>query len=470
MGRWAVFEAVAIVLLLASTALVWGAEAAPATTLTKLALFDQHISHVIFLMQENHAFDSLFGTYCPVMGPFCAATANGIPPGTCLPKNLSAPTGPCIAPYNFTAQQLTPKTDLPHDWNSTHLAWNNGAMNGFFPAELGRPQALGHYNGSTVPVYWDIAEQYGLADDFFSSAASYSLPNHWFEVSDAAPNASYLIALHGPNVTASQQDEYLNQSNTTPAIENQLVRSNVSWTSYDFALPSYGTARLHQPAAVAYDYWNPLDSRAQSYQPSVISHFESRSDFFSAASNGTLPNLSWIVPSAQDSDHPPFNITLGQNWVAKVVDAVEKSPEWNSTVLFVSWDEYGGFYDHVAPPTRDADGDGFRVPLLVISPWMRQGFIDSTPMDFGSILHLMEDRFGLKCLGARDCLARLPLEMFNFNRAPRAPIQIFPFNKASYPMSLQSSGTLPRYGPTIGAPIVYSDPKIPQLPSGVDWS
>jgi phospholipase C len=461
-----------ILVLLVSSSGMGQASTAPAIP-AKLTAFRAHIQHVIFLVQENHAYDSLFGEYCLTGGKYCAATGDGIPAGTCVPMYPTNPLAKgCLRPFNFTAAQESPKYDIAHDWNSTHEAWNNGVMNGFYLAEgpKNANETFGHYNGSTVPVYWDLAEQYGLADDFFSPAASYSLPNHWYSVASTAPNASYLVKLQ--NASVVQQHRYLNESNATPTIEDELLNSSVSWNYFDYALPSsYPTAVRSSPGGVAYDYWDPLAARAQTYSTSDLAHFQNRSVLFGDLANGTLPNLSWVIPTAQNSDHPPYNITSGQDWVASLVDALERSPEWNSTVLFVTWDEYGGFYDGVAPPYLDSYGDGFRVPLLAIGPWVRQGYIDHTAMDFDSVLHLMENAFGLKCLGPRDCGATLPLAMFNFNRpTPRAPIQFLPYGPAVYPMPLQSSGKLPYFGPRVGAPIVWQDPTATALPADVDWS
>jgi phospholipase C len=457
-----------LLLLLTSFGL---AQATPSSTApSKLSEFQSHVKHVIFLMQENHAYDSIYGQYCLTIGKYCSSSGDGIPAGTCVPRNPKNPTMGCIKPYNFTVAQESPISDIAHNWNSTHVAWNNGAMNNFYAAENAGNLPFGHYNGTTTPVYWDLAEQYGLADDFFSAASSFSLANHWYAVSDTAPNASYLIKTL--NAPVNQQHEYLNQSNATPALEDELHNSSVSWDYFDYALPTnYKNAVHSYPNGVAYDYWDPLAARQQTYSTSDITHFQNRSVLFGDLANGTLPSLAWVIPTAANSDHPTYNITAGQDWIASLVDALEKSPEWNSTVLFISWDEYGGFYDHVAPPILDTLGDGFRVPLLAIGPWVRQGFIDHTQMDFDSVVHLMERAFGLACLGPRDCNAALPLAMFNFaHPSPRPPIYIPPYGTAVYPMPLQSSGKLPGYGPRSGPPIYWRDPGTTALPSDIDWS
>jgi phospholipase C len=436
---------------------------------TKMSKFDSHISHIIFLMQENHAFDNLFGTYCQANGSVCPETVNGIPPGTCVLRNPFIPQAGCIRPYNFTDHQLSLPNDLAHSWGSSHNAYNHGAMNGFGLAD--GIYSFGHYNATEVPVEWDLAEEYGLADDFYSGALSYSLPNHWYEVA-ATPPPVVDTNWVGNASTAIVNHAYLNQSNATSSIESELLNSSVSWKYYDYNLTSYGSAINAAAGRSAYDYWSPLAGRAQSYAGSVTSHFVDRSDFFSDAANGTLPKISWVIPNYTASDHPPFNITTGEDWIASVVDALEASPEWNSSVLFVSWDEYGGFYDHVAPPSVDADGDGFRVPLLAISPWARQGFVDHKNLSFSSILHLMELRFHLPCLGARDCGAGLPLNMFDFDRSqPRTPIYFGSYGNISYPMALQSSGRLPPFYGT------YFPRALPAMPpptagqwSAIDWS
>ncbi len=438
---------------------------------SKLALFDSHISHIIILMQENHAYDNLFGEYCLKAGPYCSSAANGIPPGVCVPYVPSYPMFGCLKPYNFSAAYESLPTDLPHDWNASHTAYDGGAMNGFYAAA--GPPSLGHYNASTVPVYYDLAEEYGLADDFFSGALSYSLPNHWYDLAAAPPNASLQNRLGGP-AGAAIDHTYLNEANLTATIETQLKGTGITWKYYDTRLSNYSAA-IQVPSGSAYNYWDPLMAQAQSYAPGEASHFVDRSSFFTDARLGTLPDISFVIPDVADSDHPPENITAGQTWVASVVDALEASPEWNSSVLFITWDEYGGFYDHVRPPDVSSAGEGFRVPLIAVSPWARQGYVDPKNLTFESLLHLTQKRFSLGCLGPQDCEAKLPLKMFNFNRpTPRAPIYISPFANASYPMPLESSGALPPfYGPYVPPPgtgVGMSVAEAEFADPSVDWS
>jgi phospholipase C len=437
-----------------------GASVSAPSTVTpylKIQAFRSHIQHIVFLLQENRAFDDLFGSYCPTVGPHCRTVVDGTPLGSCVPRHPLNPSLGCIAPFNFTPREFV-TLDMSHNWTSSHQSWNNGSMDGFFMAEGGTKEPFGRYNGTTVPVYWDLAQEYGLSERFFSSAMSYTLPNHWYTVASSSPSVGMTSYLRQNNVSTNHL--YLNESNATPTIEDNLVNSSVSWKYYDFALPNYTAATsMGTQFGLAYTYENPLAGRAQSYAAMTNSHFQPRSTFLSDARNGTLPQLSWLMPSASFSDHPGGNLSFGENWVATVVNLIESSPNWNSTVLFIAWDDFGGFYDHVAPPITDAYGDGFRVPLLAIGPWVKKGYVDNQTTDFGAILHLMEASTGLPCVGARDCHAPLLLKMFDFNRsAPRAPILFALYPWAKYPRI--EFGSTPSMGldlSTMGPPVGFTD-------------
>lgn len=402
------------------------------------------IQHIVVVVMENHAFDNLFGTYCPSVGPNCPDAVNGIPPGTCVPYSPSNVSAGCIAPFPLAATGIkTP--DPPHEWNSSIASIDGGKMDGFYAAEHVGTVPFGYYDGNTIPVYWDMAQEYAIGDDFFSSALSYSLPNHWYLLAgQAPPEAINLSSLAG--ATLQQRHSYLNAANQTKTVEDLLNASpSTSWKYYDWALPSYqvainGGAQTETPSA--YNYWNPLASKAESYTQWYVNHFVPRSDFFNDTSTGQLPSISWVIPGDTFSDHPPSNLSLGEEYVASVVDAVESSPDWASTAIFVTWDDYGGFYDHVPPPHVDPLGLSFRVPVLVISPYTPAGRVVSSEGYFESILHFIEWRFHLGCITNRDCGAPLPLDYFDFQMGPRAPI-LFPTDPvgASYPFVPPPAGT-----------------------------
>ena len=405
----------------------------PATT---LAVFAKNIDHIVFVVMENHAYDNLFGAYCIPRMLLCSSANDGLPAGTCVPVSPQRPMGQCVRPFPFSPVNWSVTTPLPHNASSSVAAWNGGLMNGFYRAESAGLDPFGYYTASTVPIYWDLAEEYGLDDQFFSSLLDYSLPNHWHIVAGAAPQVSMGNYFNFSNWGADQR--YLNESNQTASIEDLLLKSSVSWDYYDYALGSYAQAVNPAPGHFggAFTYYNPEAAKAESYNASFRPHFVPNTQFYADARNGSLPQLSWVIPPGQDSDHPPYNSTTAQTWVASVVDAVEASPDWNTTALFLTWDDYGGFYDHVPPPTVDGGQQlGFRVPLLLISPFARPGYISNQFGYFESILHLMEWRFQLGCLTPIDCNAPLPLDLFNFGQGPRAPM-LFPtqFANATYPM------------------------------------
>jgi phospholipase C len=193
---------------------------------------------------------------------------------------------------------------------------------------------------------------------------------------------------------------------------------SVSWKYYFDGLQPYqkaiqvnvstnGTEVTY--TGTAYTYVNPLVAKNQSYTPAIDPHFKPRDDYFSDARNGTLPNISWVIPTGQDSDHPGWNSTRAQGWLASVVDAPGAPPDWHSSVMYVTWDDYDGFYDHVAPPVFDGTQLSFRVPLLTIGPYALVGHLSHYLGYFESVLHPMEWWFGLGTIGPLDREAPLPL-------------------------------------------------------------
>lgn len=425
--------------------------------------FDTKIQHIVIITMENHAYDSYFGAYCLVTGTYCPTTGNGIPAGTCVPlnpDNLSSvrATG-CVRPYNFTASNYSIRTTMPHDYNSTIAAWNNGSMNNFYAAEVSGLDPFGHYNRTTAGLYWDLAEEYGISDDYYSSVPSYTLPNRWHLVAGANPPAVFwekeakgrIGGIDKVNRTA-----YLAEANQTPTIEGELTNAtNVSWRWYQNPIGTNYTAARENlnggtPKPSTYGYFDPLAARAMSYTPNVSKHFVSNGDYWSDVALGTLPNISVLVSLGQFDDHPPASSALSQGWVLSAIDAAEAGPEWNSTAIFVTYDEYGGFYDGVAPPSVNGSMLGFRIPLFVISPYSTEGFIDHQLCYIDCLLHLVEQRFHLACLATMDCYAPInDLEgFFNFSQIPRQPLSLPTEEKwADYPLKLQPLNVRWKGGP-----------------------
>lgn len=406
------------------------------------------IQHIIIVMQENHVYDTYFGDYCQAIGPYCNVNGTGIPAGTCVPFNPANLSQGCKQPYLAAASAVTAPVDLVHDWAPAHEAYDNGSLDGFYLAEGRQNSTFMYYDGEEIPTYWDLAEEYGLGDNFFASALSYSTPNHWYLVAGASPpqglNQSLNRQAPGSTRLTTAEQTYLNQANDTRTIADLLENTSVSWKYYDYALGTYNQA-INAPSGAgaqgsAFDFWNPFASQASSYNATMKPHFVASSSFFTDAASDNLPNVSWVLPTFNVSDHPSASIDNGETWVGSIVNAVEKSKDWNSSAIFVTWDDYGGYYDNVPPPPLDGNGLSFRAPLLVISPYSREGYISHQFTYFESLLHLVEWRYHLPSLTSRDAEAPLPLDYFDFNATPRPPMYIDGPTHAVYPAPLQGLG------------------------------
>jgi phospholipase C len=164
----------------------------------------------------------------------------------------------------------------------------------------------------------------------------------------------------------------------------------------------------------------------------VKSHLAPTSQFFNDLKGGTLPQVCWLVPDKGHSEHPPKDVTVGMDYVTKLVNAVMQSNYWQNCAIIIMWDDYGGFYDHVRPTKVDEFGYGFRVPALVISPYARAGQVVHTPYDLTSPLKLIETKFGLSSLTGRDGASNTMLECFNFSQTPLPPDIITPATKLDF--------------------------------------
>ena len=405
------------------------------------------IKHIIVIMQENRSFDNYFGTY---------PGANGIPRGTCVPFSPDNPSLGCIKPILSTD---VISGDLPHGYQSSVIAYDNGKMDGFMLGENENSKTMSVYDNRTIPYYWDLAKHYVLADNFFSSVLSYSLPNHWFAIAGQAPATSMFYFMHrppnnnilnkaenasvitegipnetesfgvNPNPTsANMRDEiarvYLEESNLTKTVadlfmNNGVIHNNnsITWKYYDHMVPadSYKSAVI---SGRAFEFWNPFSAKGSTYTPNYSPHFVNRAQIFTDLKTGSFPEVSWVIPSFPVSEHAPANITTGMNWVKNVLNAIMSSPYWNSTAIILTWDDYGGFYDHVPPPQVDKYGLGFRMPTFIISPYAKPGYIDHTQYQFESMLKFIEWRFNLRPLTQRDLHANNLLNAFDFNQKP----------------------------------------------------
>ena len=374
------------------------------------------IRHVIIVMQENRSFDSYFGTY---------PHADGLPRSrrgrfrVCVPD---AARGSCVRPYHDLTDG---DTGGPHHVDAARAVINGGKMNGFvnqaiinahayycthhpdFPEcsfNPEHPDVMGYHTAREIPNYWAYAKNYVLQDRMFQPNLGWSLPAHLFAVS--AWSAICTSAFDPMSCTSS-----LGEIPRPPDSSKDGPR--YPWTDLTYLLHKHGISwryyvapgrdpdcangniacNLPEQSPHTPSIWNPLPRFTDVAQDDQRRNIQPAERYFAAARHGDLPAVSWIVPSQRSSEHPPALISVGEEWVTKIVDAAMRSSDWPSTAIFVVWDDWGGFYDHVVPPRVDGNGYGLRVPGLVISPYARRGMVDHQVLSFDAYLKFIEDDF-----------------------------------------------------------------------------
>ncbi len=373
------------------------------------------IRHIIWIIQENHSFDNYFGTY---------PEANGIPPQTCLPRMPGRHA--CVRPFHLPNPM--PACDLSHEWWTAHADYDHGAMDGFVWAE-GTPYTMGYSDQRDIPNYWAYARHYTLADRFFSALMGPSMPNHVYTV--AAQSGGLITndcSLHGEwhRLQGIMDDP---DGFDFSSIITRFQAAGISWKYYVEQLqhPPHipDPCHVYHPGPKQLGLWNPLPGfGAIRHNPRLMDRLVDQQQYFQDLKTGRLPAVSWLIPAFQDSEHPPALVTQGMWYVTHLINALMRSRYWHDSVIFLTWDDYGGFYDHVPPPLLDAYGDGPRVPLLVISPYAKPDHITHQTGDLTSILRFMEKRFHLRHLTARDHYAGDLSDAFNFHQTPNPPLII----------------------------------------------
>ena len=375
------------------------------------------IKHVIWIIQENRSYDNYFGTF---------PGADGFSPSTCVP--VLPGSSRCIKPFHMPKGE--PIYDLHHGWNDEHAAWDSGRMDGFVWAE-GTPLTMAYLDDRDIPNYWAYARHYTLCDRFFSSEMGESLTNHLYSV---AAQSGGLISGLG---SIKDIEETLGEEGgfSFASIVNALSSGHVSWKYYVETKPvsadheSYGVLpSLWFGEPKTFSLWNPLAGfKSIRENPDRMKNLVDLKDYFQDLRSGTLPAVSWIVPTFEDSEHPPETLApaaRGMWYVTNIINALMQSPYWKDSVVFLTWDDYGGFYDHVPPPIVDAFGYGPRVPTLIISPYAKAGFVSHFTYDFTSMLKFIEVRWGLPSMTERDAHADPMLDCFDFDQTPVSALVI----------------------------------------------
>ncbi len=367
------------------------------------------IKHIVFIVKENRTFDNYFGTFVGADG----ATTGRIHTGQVIPLGQ--------------APDRTPH-DIDHSFQAAVEAMDGGKMDKFDLIGGGNKNgdllAFTQYKEDDLPNYFAYARNFVLADHFFSSLTGPSFPNHLYTVGAQSGGA-----INNPSKSQgrwgcdSPKDSLVQIMDDDGDIRSQypcfnfetladrLRKAGISWKYY---APKQGESGY---------IWSALDAiRHIRLTHLWEKHVVPTAQFAEDARNGELPAVSWVVMKGEVSEHPPASVCVGENWTVDQLNAIMGGPDWRSTVVFLTWDDFGGFYDHVSPPKVDNFGFGPRVPLIIISPWVKAGHIEHKALEFSSVLKFIERRFDLEPLTERDEDSNSLRDAFDFDQTPLAPL------------------------------------------------
>ncbi len=387
------------------------------------------IQHVVILIQENRSFDNLFQGYpnANTVSSGLVSTGQTVPlvPITIhVPFNVSHGVQDFLNACDGGPQGMTCKNDA-FDLERVH-----GKSHNPYPAYSFVPT-------KDTTEYFALAQQYVLADNNFQSHVDASFVGHQYLI---AAQAQASVDLPHPIWGCGGMVHTLNQDRTLGAFEpscfdetvlaDELDQKGLSWKMYA-PIPRDPGNNWVAYMAIKHIKHGPDWKNIDRPETNIISD----------AQSGNLPNVSWVIPRYVASDHEGAGNTTGENWITSVVNGIGQSPAWSSTAIFVVWDDWGGFYDHVAPQYLDYDGLGFRVPLLVISPYAKSNWVSHVQYEFGSVLQFTEDTFGLGRLAASDTRANsLIPDCFNLGAKPR---KFVPLKTVSHARLMQELNETP---------------------------
>jgi phospholipase C len=363
------------------------------------------IDNVVVLMMENRSFDNLLANLA-AFGVSDADVAK-------LDATNPGADGKPVARFHYNQFCYD---DTNHEWTGSHDEYDNGMNDGFVKANLNGlddpdgHRAMGYYTEADVPFVYALAKNFAIGDRYFDSLLGPTFPNR--EYLYAGTSFGYTS-----NVIIMKK---------MPTIFDALSMAGVDWQEYYETLPG-GAIFIEQ------------------FSRNLSDHYDKTAAFFDAAKNGTLPSVSFVDPNLRDEganhddEHPPGDIQLGDEYLMKVVNALTASPQWPHVALFITWDENGGLYDHVPPPSACIPDDnapivnpndtmakfdryGFRVPIIVVSPYAKPGFVSHVVHDHTSITRFLEARFIIPAMTARDANSDPLFEMFDFTK----PSQLTP--------------------------------------------
>ncbi len=372
------------------------------------------IKRVVYLMLENRSFNNLFGTFPGVTGS-TIGVENGV-------------EKPLIRCPDWLPG------DIPHDLAAHRFCVNGGRMDGFGTGMYGSVYGYTMFEEDQIPNYWHWAREYAISDNFFASAAGPSYPNHFFFVAGTSGGAidnpenikirkledDRTFKSWGCDAVGDDRFVFVKDpaGNLTkhgtcfrfPTVGEQLTQAGIDWAYYSA-----------MPGQQGY-FWNAFNGIGNVFHTDLWhEHVRPVDRLLDDVDAGGLPSVTWITPRFQLSDHPPFSTGHAHNWVTSLVNGIMRSPMWKQTAIFLTWDEWGGFYDPVVPPEVDPFGLGIRVPMLTISPYAKRGVIDDELGEFSTPLRFISDNWGLEPLTERIRNTHNFEHVFDFMRKPRPP-------------------------------------------------
>ncbi len=433
--RLRLFVASTVVLLigLLIAPLLWATGGSSVTAATQ-ATSRTPIQHIVIIDKENRTFDSMFGTFPGADGSTTYVNLDGQ-----------------VLPLNHQPDTIQ---DLGHGPNDAHLAYNNGLMNGFSlvnnAIQNGVDEADSQFDQSDIPNYWKYAQTFTLADQFFSAILGPSFPNHLFSIAGEDDNVD-----SNPLNNNKKSTSWGCDAPTATTAEQRLPDGTITSTypCFDFAtladrLDAAGVSwKYYAPPSNQSGYiWSAFDAiRHIRSGPDWTKNVVSYTTFASDATAGTLPAISWLVEPLNVSDHPAASMCAGENWTVRQINAIMRNSSlWANTAIILTWDDFGGLYDHVAPPPAPNPqiGFGFRVPAIVISPYAKPGFVDHTTYSIVSFLRLVELNYGLPQLTSLDGGANGLTNAFDFTQKPRPSLVLSQRACPAFPVGMPTpSGT-----------------------------
>jgi phospholipase C len=377
------------------------------------------VEHVVIVVQENRSFDDLFATFPGADGARTGKTHTG-------------------ASVPLTEVSLSQPYSLPHGhWDGFVPEYDGGKMDGFdtvaFASGHGAAGTFGYQyvNPGQIRPYWTLARRYVLADHMFPTQSSGSFTAHQDLIRGNTAVSATQSIVDTPSGMPWGCDAPL--GTVTTLIDKRDVPLLGPYPCFTYAtlrdsLDARGVSWKYYTPSITDsvgELWSAFDAiKAVRYDKTEWAEnvVSPETTFLTDAANGNLPAVSWVIPDGQNSDHPGTNAKVpdtGPSWIASIVNAVGSGKDWNSTAIFIVWDDWGGFYDHVRPPQLDYQGLGFRVPLIVVSPYARRGYISHRRYEFGSILKFVENNWSLASLGTSDARANGLNGVFDFTARPR---------------------------------------------------